>query len=101
MLRITTHDLADRRAIQLEGRLTGPWVQELETTWERAMNERHGQTICVDLSAVTYVDPDGKKLLVLMCRQGAELTAAGCLMKAVVAEAVRRSSSPETSDPSH
>jgi hypothetical protein len=40
----------------------------------------------IDLTGVTYLDDSGKKLLAALHAQGAEFVAAGCLMKAIVAE---------------
>jgi anti-anti-sigma regulatory factor len=85
MLRISTHDRAESRTFQLEGRLAGPWVQELADCW-RSATTSGGKAVCVDLSAVTFIDATGKELLAAMHAQGAEFLCSGCLMNAVVAE---------------
>lgn len=85
MLRITTHSTAESLTFQLEGRLVGPWVAELRDCWRRSPS--CGQpTVHVDLRAVTYVDAGGKALLADLYRQGAELFACDCQMKALIAE---------------
>jgi len=38
----------------------------------------------MDLSSVTFIDEEGKKLLKEMHRRGAELVASGCLNKCIV-----------------
>jgi anti-anti-sigma regulatory factor len=43
----------------------------------------------LDLSDVTFVDSEGKQLLALIYRQGAEFQAAGCITKCIVDEIVR------------
>jgi len=86
MLRITRDDAPNSLSLKLEGRLAGPWVRELEDCWQAARAGQRQRTARVDLSAVTYVDGPGKDLLAVMHSQGAELMAAGCLMKAIVAE---------------
>ena len=43
----------------------------------------------MDLTGVTTIDAEGQACLAALHRQGAELLAADCLMKAVVAEITR------------
>lgn len=84
MLKITIDIEGERAKLELEGRLAGPWVQELRECWQRVMNE-HRQ-IDVVLKQVTFIDGAGRQLLAEMCRQGAMLTAEGCMTKAIVEE---------------
>ena len=89
MLRITVHDLPETLSFQLEGKLAGPWVRELDDCWQAALAGRGARPISVDLTAVTFVDGPGKELLSAIHVQGAQLVATGCLMKAIVAELSR------------
>jgi anti-anti-sigma regulatory factor len=87
MLKITV-DIEGKRAIlELEGRLAGPWVEELRDSWQRA--ERDERQISVVLKQVTFIDAAGRQLLAEMRRQGAGLTAEGCMTKAIVEEIIR------------
>lgn len=87
MLRITIQTDAIGATLELEGRLTGPWVEELKDCWERA---RKGEReVSVSLKAVTFIDGPGKTLLMLMHRHGVKLTGDGCMTKAIV-EAITR-----------
>ena len=86
MLRITTHNDRDSVTFQLEGKLAGAWVRELEDCWQHASAATPATSIRFDLTGVTYVDTAGKKFLAARHAQGAELIAAGCLMRHVVAE---------------
>ena len=77
MLRITWIDLdgsASNRTLKLEGKLLGPWVDELS----RACEELRVPPYCLrlDLADVTFVDRIGVKLLDDLVRQGA--TIVGC-----------------------
>ena len=86
MLRITVHDHPRTLTFQLEGRLAGPWVLELEECWQSTL-ARQRKPICrVDLTGVTFIDAAGRACLAAMHRQGAEFIAPDCLTKAVVAE---------------
>ena len=56
MLRITEQSHpAGRKAVVLEGRLVGPWVEELR----RVIREAGAAEITVDLEAVSFADEDG------------------------------------------
>lgn len=87
MLKITKQRDAgsESMSFKLEGRLAGPWVEELDTCWRQRAANPQGRTV-VDLSGVTFVDVDGKALLTRMWQQGAELRATGCLTKCIVEE---------------
>ena len=87
MLKITTRTDPTSTILELEGKLAGPWVQELEGCWREASNA--DQPIKVLLCAVTFVDEKGRDLLVEMHRHGAELVAEGCMNKAIVEEIIR------------
>lgn len=88
MLRITADDRQRVLSFRLEGRLEGPWVEELEKCW-RGLVERAGTPeIRVDLTGVTFVDNAGKAQLAAMHRQGAEFQADDCLIRALVGEIV-------------
>ncbi len=88
MLKITTLLNAKSTVLRLEGRLAGPWVQELERCWDSTVGTPTDHPLCLDLSAVTYVDSDGKDLLKKIHRQGAKLIASGCLTSCIVNEIV-------------
>jgi anti-anti-sigma regulatory factor len=84
MLKITTQTGATGSIIDVEGKLTGPWVQELERCWREAV--KADPRVKVRLKAVTFIDAAGKRLLAEMHRQGTELAAAGCMTKAITEE---------------
>jgi ABC-type transporter Mla MlaB component len=87
MLKITGHSGTELDAITLflEGRLAGPWVEELEA-YCSAMALNRQRCPLIDLTGVTFIDADGKALLATLWRQGMELRASGCLTKCVVEE---------------
>jgi anti-anti-sigma regulatory factor len=73
----------DSLSLLLEGRLAGPWVEELNG-YCRKMAEAHQRCTVIDLTGVTFIDANGKALLTSLWKQGAELRASGCLTKCVV-----------------
>ena len=88
MLRITIKKHESFEVWELEGKLSGEWVCELDRLWK----ERSPQTGSteVHLKAVSYIDPAGKELLAEMREQGAEIKGCGCMVRAFVEEIMGR-----------
>jgi anti-anti-sigma regulatory factor len=63
MLRITIHDEPKVQTMQLEGKIVGPWVDELRRTWRDAASSRGSKKLNLDLRDVAFVDDNGKRLL--------------------------------------
>ena len=64
-------------------------MRELEECWRGALATQREPILRVDLTEVTSIDAAGRTCLAALHRQGAELVARDCLMKAVVAEITR------------
>ena len=86
MLKITLQDSAHEFRLNLEGRLSGLWVRELEQCWQTATSTTQGRKTVLDLREVDFVDPEGEALLSIMHRQGVELLAVTPLIRAVLDE---------------
>jgi ABC-type transporter Mla MlaB component len=86
MLRITTETERFESTLRLEGRLAGPWVDELARTWGELQAVRDAGSIRVDLDGVTFVSSSGKSLLRRIHREGARLVAGGWMARAIVEE---------------
>ncbi len=84
MLKITTQTDAAGTILELEGKLAGPWVQELEGCWRKVAESN--RRVRVLLCAVSYIDDRGRNLLAEMYDHGAELVAEGCMTNAIVQE---------------
>ena len=71
MLKISEPKTNHAVTLKLEGRLVGPWVEEL-----RAACESHiaaGRDVRLDLTDVTYADRGGVVLLTNLEKRGVEL----------------------------
>ena len=88
MLRVTIEKKQEQAAIKLEGKLVGPWVDELERTWSLVSNDCPGNNIGVDIRGLMFIDAGGRKLLKRMCAEGAKFTAKGLVKETV--EEIRR-----------
>lgn len=96
MLRITVRDNPQVLTFQLEGKLAGAWLRELEECWKGALARQGKPVLRVDLTGVTFIDDAGKVCLAVMHRQGAEFVAADCMTKDIVAEIRHGRSKPQT-----
>jgi len=87
MLKITEHTVegTESTSLLLEGRLAGPWVEEVDSYWRRLDENQRRRTV-INLSGVTFVDAEGKVLLTRMWKTGARFVAVGCLMRCLVDE---------------
>jgi hypothetical protein len=85
MLKITIQPGKNSTRLLLEGRLTGPWVEELSRCWAAAAAVPHSD-VMIDLAGVTFIDAQGKALLTRMWQSGAKLHAVGCLTRCIVEE---------------
>jgi hypothetical protein len=99
MLKITIWGTAGITVFELEGKLTGPWVKELERSWRNAESTQQIYPLQVDLSSVTFIDQEGKDLLRKMYLEGAKLVTTGCLNKCIVEGIMRTGSLEERTPP--
>ena len=85
MLRIMLVPESEPSTLKVEGKLTGPWVNELERSWSE-ISKREPRRPVVDLSDVTFVSTEGKKLLESMFRQGADFRSHSLMTKFILSE---------------
>jgi hypothetical protein len=86
MLRITIDKNSSATTLRVEGRLIGPWVDELERAWRSIASGPTDGPVSVDLTDVTFVGEEGKRLLESMYGEGAKLKACGCVTRRLVDE---------------
>jgi len=95
MLRITTQADATAVTLVLEGKCRGPWVDELESCWRKAVATAPGKKLRVNLENVGFVDERGKELLASMYAAGVQLIAEGLMMASLVEEITTSRSSKQ------
>ena len=84
MLKITLHDSAQEFRITLEGRLSGPWVAELDQCWQTASSTTAGRRTILDLGEVDFISPEAEPLLRRMHTLGVEFVAVTPVICAVL-----------------
>lgn len=82
MLRISRVD----GCLVVEGRIAGPWVDELEKAIEAGSG-----TPAVDVSGVGYVDPDGARLLRRLVERGVSIRESSAYVAEILKGAGRES----------
>jgi anti-anti-sigma regulatory factor len=84
MMKIQMQELEDRLILQVEGRLAGAFVPELENCWNAARASQPRRTILIDLKNVTCVDQAGRYLLQLMHGNGVGFLSAGLAIQDII-----------------
>ncbi len=75
MFRVTVKAEESIDVWELEGKLSGEWVKELERCWNEH-SQQPGKAIRIQLKAVSYIDAAGKQLLTEMHERGVQIE--GC-----------------------
>ena len=75
MLKITQVDRGEQTIVlHLEGRLVGPWIDEIQRECDGCLcSER---LVVLELSGITYADPEGAKILRQLRDKGTRLQGA-------------------------
>lgn len=94
MMKIQTTDLDGQLTLQVEGRLAGPFVPELEKCWQTARANRPDGKISVDLKSVTCIDRAGRSLLQLMHSRGVGFPRPGLSTQDILEQIMERPECP-------
>src|SRR3954453_16968130 len=84
MMKIQITEADGQLILQVEGRVAGAFVPELENSWRIARADRPNQQISVDLKNVTCVDRAGRELLRSMHRSGVAFRRAGLAIQDIL-----------------
>jgi anti-anti-sigma regulatory factor len=84
MMKIQTTERDGQLVLQVEGRLAGAFVPELEKCWQTARADRPNRNISVDLKSVTCIDQAGRYLLQLMHSNGVGFRRAGLAIQDIL-----------------
>ena len=71
MIRITAQHESSATKLFLEGKLSGPCVDELDKCWQESSFAE--PTLMVDLTNISFIDDHGKELLARMHAKGIKL----------------------------
>lgn len=89
MMKITFFKDSESAVLKVEGRLAGPWVDELEKTWHSVTPATSASHLVLDLCDVTFVDAEGRQLLAEMHEAGVDLIGEGIMTNYMI-EGIKR-----------
>lgn len=89
MLKITQRTESNLTILEVEGKLTGPWVDELYNCCRE--KRAGGAKLCIDLQSVSFIDAQGKATLSRLHQEGATIVGRGCLTRAIIAQVTGQS----------
>jgi len=75
---------SDAVLVKLEGSVKGPWVEELRKVWLTSTKMANGDPVSVDLGAVSFIDGEGRDLLLRMRREGVALNGGSSFLRHVL-----------------
>ena len=84
MIRITAQQESSITRLFLEGKLSGPCVDELDKCWQTCQSGEIA--LLVDLTSVSFVDEHGKELLARMHNKGIKLFSKSVMTKCLIEE---------------
>ena len=90
MMKIQMKELDDQLILQVEGRLAGAFVPELENCWHTACAAQPDRKVWVDLKSVTCVDRAGRYLLQSMHSQGVGFLRAGLAIQDILEQVMEQ-----------
>ena len=99
MLKVTV-ERGDRvTTLKLEGKLSGPWVDEAAKAWSDVIGGIAAKDVIVGLSGVTFIDEEGKKLLGQMLRQGAQLRDGRLMTRYIINQLLQETEDSQKKEP--
>lgn len=90
MMKVQMKELDEQLVLQVEGRLAGAFVPELEACWQTARTTHEDRKIAVDLKSVTCVDRSGRYLLQLMHSHGVAFLRAGLAVQDILEQVMEQ-----------
>lgn len=93
--RFQVHESDGQFTLQVEGRLSGAWVSELEQCWQTARAGGANRKFRVDLKGMTCIDQAGRYLLRLMHREGVHLVACRWVIQDILEQTYERDGSEQ------
>lgn len=92
VLRITVDENSEGIVLKLEGRLTGPWVEELDRVWKETAPGLNKKNLSLDLREITFADAGGIGVLKAIYSQTGASILAGTPWTQYLAEEIKASS---------
>jgi len=90
MLKISIIDSRTHRRLVLEGKLVGPWADEVRPAWERAKAELGGRELVVEVKNLIVINQAGENVHLELMREGVKFRGCGVIARQILKELARR-----------
>ena len=90
MLKISIIDSRAHRRLVLEGKLVGPWADELRPALERAKAELGGRELVVDVKNLVVISQAGENVLLELMQEGVRIRGCGVFTRHILKQLARR-----------
>ena len=90
VFKISIVDTRVQRKLVVEGKLVGPWVAELGTTWRNASLDLDRRKLVIDLRNLTVISREGEDAIFDLMKEGAKFSCCGVLTRHVLKQLVRK-----------
>ena len=102
VLKISIQDDQDTATLKLEGKLVGPWVEELKRVWQGFEPSLQMRKLSLDICGLTFADKNGTKALRRIYHlTDAEIIADTPLTRYFAAETMRKMSRNDKKELGH
>jgi len=90
MLKISIINSRTHRRLVLEGKLVGPWADELRPAWERAKADLDGRELVVDVKNLIIISQAGENILLELMKEGVKVRGCGVFTRHILKQLARR-----------
>jgi hypothetical protein len=90
MMKIQTRESDGQIVFEIEGRLAGAFVPELDGCWQAALREHPDRKVSVDVKSVTCIDRAGRLLLEKMYGSGVRFLRAGLAIQDILEQVMEQ-----------
>jgi len=90
MLKISIIDSRTHRRLVLEGKLVGPWADEVRPAWERAKAELGGRELVVEVKNLIVINQARENVLLELMREEVKFRGCGVFARQILKELARR-----------
>lgn len=90
MLKISIVDSRTLRRLVLEGKLVGPWADELRPACERAKAELGGRELVVEVKNLIVISQAGENILLELMQEGVKVRGFGVFTRHILKQLARR-----------
>jgi hypothetical protein len=90
MLKISIIDSRTQRRLVLEGKLIGPWVDELRPACERAKSELGGRQLVVEVKNLIVINQAAENVLLEFMQEGVKVRGFGVFTRHILKQLAGR-----------